>query len=77
MEALVNPCVHRWIIPPADGSPLLTGTCAYCGATRTFDITPPDARRYNSWKPRANAMARAAMDAHAEYEREALKLVKG
>ena len=29
-------CVHRWRLEECNGSPVLMGTCGYCGATREF-----------------------------------------
>ena len=29
-------CVHRWRLEECTGSPVLMGTCGYCGATREF-----------------------------------------
>ena len=29
-------CVHRWRLEECNGSPVLMGTCRYCGATREF-----------------------------------------
>lgn len=37
-------CVHRWRLEECNGSPVLVGTCGYCGATKQqrayWDETP-------------------------------------
>ena len=35
-RTLTDGCRHRWRLEECNGSPVLVGTCGYCGATREF-----------------------------------------
>ena len=35
-RAAARPCVHRWVLPAADGREMLPARCRRCGATRLF-----------------------------------------
>lgn len=39
-----EPCVHHWLIAPANG-PTSEGICCRCGTKRTFRNSRPDGRR--------------------------------
>jgi len=34
-----RPCVHHWVLPPADGREMLPARCRRCGATNAFIST--------------------------------------
>lgn len=50
-RTLTDGCRHRWRLEECNGSPVLVGTCGYCGATREFragydeEPTPMRSRR--------------------------------
>ena len=32
-------CVHRWQLAPANGTSVVTGQCAVCGASKPFSVS--------------------------------------
>ena len=64
-------CIHRWVIPPADGRVTLPGVCSNCGVVRTFDATLADTAKKFRMTPRKWA------EEHAANERAAFELVRG
>ena len=39
---VVAECVHHWLLPSPNGSPVLTATCKKCGDSRDFKVSARD-----------------------------------
>jgi hypothetical protein len=58
-SATAEPCVHHWILEPADQASggRIGGACAHCGAVKTF---PAHADDYSLWVSGRGLVARDA-----------------
>jgi hypothetical protein len=47
-------CVHHWVIEPANGTPLLRGSCKKCGLERDDFVASSDDPTIHRWVHQLN-----------------------